>query len=198
MRRGLREKVMTLYGIISNMNKISMIVVACVAALLSGCVSGPEGTPPHLVAKIADCDRYVGLNPHFVKAFEFLKRADLATLPPGRYEIDGQNCWANVQEAKLKPIESSKVEAHRRYIDIQAPISGLEQMGCYELDEEHLALPFKPNSDCIVFPAPVRPVTVRPGEFAVFFPPKGGHAPGCIAPGGPDRIRKLVIKVLAE
>lgn len=41
-------------------------------------------------------------------------------------------------------------------------------------------------------------MTARPGEFAVFFPPKGGHAPSCIATGGPDRIRKLVIKVLAE
>ena len=83
------------------------------------------GESAHVKAKIADCDRYAALNPHFPKAFAFLKRGDLASLKPGRYEIDGDNCWAMVQEVKLTPFaDGAKVEAHRKYIDIQSPLTG--------------------------------------------------------------------------
>ena len=35
---------------------------------------------------------------------------------------------------------------------------------------------------------------LKPGEFAIFFPEKGAHAPG-LSSDGPRKIRKLVIKV---
>ena len=40
-------------------------------------------------------------------------------------------------------------------------------------------------------------VTVKPGEFAIFFPPDGAHAPGHSS-CGERTICKLVIKVKAE
>ena len=154
--------------------------------------------PAHVVAKIEECDDYAAFNPRLAKAFEFLKRKDLAELKPGRYEIDGSNCWAMVQEASLVPLAERKVEAHRKFIDIQAPITGPEAIGLCELDEGQLALPFNEKRDCVLFPAPTRPVTLQPGEFGMFFPPKGGHAPGGRAEGGPEKIRKLVIKIRAD
>ena len=39
--------------------------------------------------------------------------------------------------------------------------------------------------------------TLRPGDFAVFMPPRGAHAP-CLSLDGPRRIRKVVVKVLAD
>ena len=39
--------------------------------------------------------------------------------------------------------------------------------------------------------------TVKPGEFAVFMPPRGAHAP-CLSLDGPRRIRTVVVKVLAD
>ena len=38
----------------------------------------------HIIGKIADSDRYSSLHPLFGKAFEFLKRPDIAELPSGR------------------------------------------------------------------------------------------------------------------
>lgn len=154
-------------------------------------------TFPHVIAKIADCDRYAALNPHFRKAFAFLKRTDLAQLAVGRYEIDGDNCWAMIQEAKLTPLEGAKVEAHRRYIDIQAPITGSETMGLMTLSTDRPTPPFNVEKDFVLFEAPTRPVTLTPGEFAIFFPPDGAHAP-CHTAGDAATIRKLVIKVKAE
>lgn len=152
------------------------------------------GESAHIKAKIADCDRYAALNPHFAKAFAFLKRGDLASLKPGRYEIDGDNCWAIVQEAKLTPLAGGKVESHRKYVDIQTPITGLETFGLLTLDKKHLALPFDVEKDCMLFDAETKPVTLKPGEFAIFFPPAGGHAP-CHFDDCARTIRKLIIKV---
>lgn len=156
------------------------------------------GESAHIKAKIADCDRYAALNPHFAKAFAFLKRGDLASLKPGRYEIDGDNCWAMVPEVKLTPFaDGVKVEAHRKYIDIQSPLTGEETIGEVAMDEKLRALPFNEEKDFVLFDAPSRPVTLKPGEFAIYFPPDGAHAPGHCE-GEARTIRKLVIKVRAE
>ena len=174
-------------------------LAAATLGLAGGCRSCEHPVPPpHVVAKIVDSARYEALNPHFGKAFAFLRRADLADLKPGRYEIDGENCWAMVQEAELVPCAERKVEAHRRYIDIQSPITGPETIGLFTMDAERLALPFDAEKDFVLFAAKTDPVTLNPGEFAIFFPPAGAHAPGCRAKGGPKSIRKLVIKVKAD
>ena len=172
-------------------------------AVTGTCVAGSlfAGFPerdPHVVAKIADAARYEALNPHFAKAFGFLRRKDLAELPVGRYEIDGENCWAMIQEADLTPFDATaKVEAHRKYIDIQSPITGDETIGFLTMDAERLALPFDEAKDFTLFPSASKPRTLHPGEFAIFFPPYGAHAPGhCVGEG--RTIRKLVIKVRAE
>ena len=38
----------------------------------------------------------------------------------------------------------------------------------------------------------------RISDFAIFFPPLAAHAPCCVAPNGPDKIKKVVVKILAE
>ena len=106
----------------------------------------------HVVANSEDAMRYESLNPHFAKAFGFLRRKNLAELPVGRYEIDGDNCWAMVQEVNLTPLDgSAKVEAHRKYIDIQSPITGDETIGQMTMDAERLALPFDEKKDIELF-----------------------------------------------
>ena len=172
--------------------------LVALAGLMCGCCCDKVATTgPHVVAKIADSTRYEALNPHFGKAFAFLRRADLVDLKPGRYEIDGDNCWANISDVSLTPLAGAKVEAHRKYIDIQAPINGPETIGLFTMDAAHRALPFNEAHDCILFNAETRPVTLNPGEFAIFFPPDGAHAPGHSS-DGERMIRKVVIKVKAE
>jgi YhcH/YjgK/YiaL family protein len=152
----------------------------------------------HLIGKIAEGEKFYVLHPLFPKAFEFLKRPDIADLPVGRYDIDGDRCWANVQEAELKPLAERKLESHRRYIDIQAPITGPECIGLAEMDAAAQALPFDVENDYVLYEGASEPVRLEPGDFAIFFPPLGAHAPCCLAPNGPEKIKKVVVKVLAE
>ena len=115
-----------------------------------------------------------------------------------RYDIDGNRCWANVQEAVLMPLAERKLEAHRRFIDIQAPITGPETIGLAELDAAAQALPFDVENDYVLYAGPSKPVTLNVGDFAIFFPPLGAHAPCCCVPGGPEKIKKVVVKVAAD
>ena len=145
-------------------------------------------------------DRFADLlprEPRFAKAAAFLSRTDLATLPVGRYEIDGKDVFASVQECKLKDRASDpKPEAHRAYIDIQVPLSGEETFGYGWLTEKNYTKPFDRKKDFGLYrEQPLQWRTLKPGEFAVFFPPYGVHAP-CCREGGEERaVRKLVIKV---
>ena len=99
-----------------------------------------------------------------------------------------------IQECDLKPYPREKGEAHRAYIDIQAPISGEETIGVCDLPRNAVTQPFDEARDYALYAVKTRPITLRPGEFAVFFPKIDLHMPGCTT-GKPARIRKLVIKV---
>lgn len=151
----------------------------------------------HLTGKIAESEKFSGLHPLFPKAFEFLKRPDLAELQPGRYDIDGDRCWASVMEVDLGPISERKLEAHRKYIDIQAPLTGAECIGIAKMSAEAQALPFDEEKDFVLYGGESKPLVLEPGEFAVFFPPLDAHAPCCETVGGPGRIKKVVVKILA-
>ena len=144
------------------------------------------------LARIGD---YAKLGPQFAKAVEFLQRKDLMRLPNGRYELDGENAYAMVQEATLKPWGTGRPEVHREYFDIQLPLSGEETIGVGRFDP---AVPgdFDGEKDIGFYDdAQVEPLTLRPGEFAILFPETCAHAPCCSEDAAGMMIRKIVVKV---
>jgi len=139
--------------------------------------------------------RYTSLHPRFAAAFEYLKQLP-AGQPAGRYDIDGDNCFALVQSYTTRPLAEVKFEAHRKYLDIQFVQAGRETMLWSPLRALSVVTqPYAEERDVILFAMPERPVPVpvRAGEFTVFFP-EDGHAP-CLQLDGPEEIRKVVIKV---
>lgn len=138
---------------------------------------------------------YEALNPHFAKVVEFVEKTDLASLPLGRNEICGDLVYVNVMEASPKSKEEAFIEVHRRYIDIQVPLSGDELMGYTPLCE----LPdaeYNSDNDAALYPVgvPARDYfNVRKGEFVIFFP-QDGHAPAITT----EPLKKLVFKIAVE
>ena len=179
------------------MKRILPMKYALVACLLAatGCTSSPTpAVMPHVRGNVSDSARYERLHPRFAKAFAFMRRPDLAELPCGRYEIDGSNCWATVSNASLKPFsDDNKYEVHRAFIDIQSPIAGCETIGV-AMPDPKVFDGFNAEKDYVLFNAKGEPWTLKPGEFAIFFPERGAHAPG-LSSDGPRTIRKLVVKV---
>jgi YhcH/YjgK/YiaL family protein len=138
---------------------------------------------------------YEALNPHFSKVIDFVENTDLANLPLGRNEICGDTVYANVMEAKPKTKEEAFVEIHRRYIDIQIPVSANETMGYTPINELPEAN-YNSDDDAAIYPVgmPARDyLNVHKGEFVIFFP-QDGHAPAIT----PTPLKKVVIKVAVE
>lgn len=157
----------------------------------------------HILGRIADADRYVGLHPGFAAAFEFLRRPDLAALPLGDYVLDATPdakgrplVKAMVQEAPLRPAvgDVQHAEAHGEYIDIQSPLSGPETFGLATIAADDPDYAFDAVRDVGFKDVPCRLETLAPGDFAIFFPPCGAHAP-CLSRDGAVKIRKVVVKI---
>lgn len=138
---------------------------------------------------------YEALNPHFSKVIAFLENTDLSGLPLGKNAICGDAVYANVMDAKPKTKEQAFIEVHRKYIDIQIPISADETMGYTPISE--LPVPdYSEADDAAIYPAgmPARDYfNVHKGEFVIFFP-QDGHAPAIT----PAPLKKVVIKVAVE
>ena len=81
---------------------------------------------------LKNCELYYSLHPRFREGFEFIKKAIAENLEAGKYEIDGKEFWASVQEYTSKLECDAKAEAHKNYIDIQFIVSGIEEI--YDVD----------------------------------------------------------------
>lgn len=67
--------------------------------------------------------------PGMEKIIAYLAEHDLASMPEGTYEIDGQNLYVMVQNPTLKDPKGAEPEAHKLYADLQLVLSGSEYMG---------------------------------------------------------------------
>lgn len=128
-------------------------------------------------------------------AFKFLQANDLAALPLGRLEIDGDHLYAIVQEYTTKPLQEGLWEAHRRYIDVQYLFSGEERMGVAHLSRLQ-AGEYLPDKDFLPLQGAGDFVDVFPGAFVVFFP-EDAHMPG-LSVEQAQAVRKIVLKVRLE
>jgi biofilm protein TabA len=128
-------------------------------------------------------------------AFKYLARTDLAALPLGRTDVDGDDVYVTVSETETKPPEGLPFEAHRRYIDIQLVVAGQEAIRFAPASAMKTTEPYDAAKDIEFFepPAQFGRAALRPGDFAVFAP-GDGHRPG-VHLDGPHVSRKVVVKV---
>jgi hypothetical protein len=92
---------------------------------------------------MAEFARVYNQNPErWNKAFIFLSNPDLKELETGRYDIDGDNLFAKVDEYETRDEPDTRYEAHRRYADIQYLIKGKEYIGVLSLDKMNEIVPY--------------------------------------------------------
>lgn len=146
-------------------------------------------------AKNLDFYRNLGVEGRYAKAVDFLKNTDLENLAPGKYEIDGKNVFANVQEYTTIPWEEAKFEAHHDYTDIQYVVSGRETMTYAPVDELTVKVPYNEEKDVVFFDNenPGLRIVAKAGEYMIFNP-WDGHKPKAAA-GEPALIKKVIVKI---
>ena len=147
-----------------------------------------------IIDTIENLGKYVTLNPLFADVVEFLKNNDLQTIEEGKHFIKAKDLFVNIQVAKGKTQEAAVLETHIEMIDIQIPITCEETFGYTPLCD----LPdFEYNAEKDITKygdtKAQTYVTVKPGQFVIFFP-QDGHAP-CII--NQPEIKKAIFKVKA-
>jgi len=132
------------------------------------------------------------------KAFTFLKINDLENMNTGRYELDGNNLFANISEYTTHEEEKIMYEAHRIYADIQYLVSGEEKIGVVPLGNTKEVVPYDSTKEASFATAEKDNYRIAsPEKFFIFFP-DDAHRPG-VNPGDDSvRVTKVVVKVRIE
>ncbi len=130
------------------------------------------------------------------QALRFLQEQDFGALEPGRYDIDGDDCFAIVQRYQTRPVQECIWESHRSYIDIQFVASGIERIGHALQSAMTVHIPYSAEKDQAVYTGEGDLLTVRAGYFAIFFPGEV-HMP-MVQNGRPAGVTKVVVKVRAK
>ena len=145
--------------------------------------------------KIENHKSYRGIKDGIDMALDYLLNTDLEELAPGKHIIDGDRIFAACMEYETKVEHLSKNEAHRKYIDIQYIIRGIEKMNVSTLDGLIVKEEYDADKDVVFYEHRTDCTFVaHPGVFAVFFP-EDAHMPGVCIEDGPDNVKKVVVKV---
>lgn len=150
---------------------------------------------PMILDLLQHADRYRGYHALFPQAFDWLRNTDLLALPAGHWALDGERMYANVDEYTTRPVEQCRLEVHRRYLDIQYMVRGVERIGFTPFEGLDVLTPYDETRDVGFYKGGFDCVTLRQGMFAVFAP-HDAHAPQ-IAVGEPMPVKKIVVKVAA-
>lgn len=148
-----------------------------------------------IVDLLANSRLYQGMGARIDRAFEYLRKTDLAALETGDHVIDSKNIYARVLTYTTRLMEQGVWEAHRHYLDLQVIVQGAERI-CYaplgrlttgEYDEARDFWRLSGDGDV---------VTLLAGSFMLLWP-TDGHMP-CLAVEAPATVRKVVIKIAVE
>lgn len=146
-----------------------------------------------IVDNLTNWGRYTYPNERFGRAFEWLLKTDLNSLPDGRNDIEGDEIYLMMNRRELKDPKDAPLEVHNRYADIQVVIRGDETFGWSErADMRAPQGPMDESKDMQLFDdRPQTFFTLRDGQMVVFLP-DDAHAPMI----GKGWIVKAIVKVL--
>ena len=134
--------------------------------------------------------------PAIQKAMAWLQENDLAKIPTGRQEIDGDRLYVMVNEYTSEPKAVRRAEAHRKYVDVQYIVSGAEIISYARLQDGYEVLEDKLAEKDVIFyknPADESDIVLSAGMYGIFFP-WDVHRPN-VALDQPAPIRKVILKI---
>lgn len=141
---------------------------------------------------LPNAHRYANLHPLFAKVFDYIQNVSLHTLAPGKHAIAGDDLFVIIEHVQGRSRESTQLECHRKYIDIQLVLDGVDEMGWKSLaDCQNPIDDYNATYDVQLFNSmPTAWVTTPANSFCIFFP-EDAHT----ALVGTGSIHKAVFKV---
>ncbi len=148
-----------------------------------------------IVDRIEDARLYAPLHKLFQRAFAVLADPEVAQKPDGRYNVDGDDLYYIVQHYTTKPVDQTRFESHRKYIDIQVLLAGQELLGYAPTAGLEVTVPYDEAKDIMFYRVGTMTGQVRlePGLFCLLFP-QDAHLPSCQITC-PAEVHKIVFKI---
>lgn len=142
--------------------------------------------------RLEQSSRYAMLHPLFAEAFDVLRSTNWLKEPPAARVIIPDRLTANAADVEGRGYRLARLEAHRRFLDIQYVVQGEDRIGwSHVADAGAIAEPYSAEKDITFYAGiPKAWVSVPTGHFVIFFT-DDAHAP--LAGDGP--LRKVVVKV---
>jgi YhcH/YjgK/YiaL family protein len=129
-------------------------------------------------------------------AFDFLRSLP-ADAEEKKYHLQGDDLFAIVMSYETGSPETAEIEAHRKYLDIQAVITGEEGIGWSQVEDLEIDTPYDVAKDAELYKHPAQGllrVDLFPGDFMALFP-HDAHMPSIMTQQGPVFTKKVVVKV---
>ena len=145
---------------------------------------------------LTNCENYYGVHKNFKEAFDFIRKAVNENLPVGKYELSGAELFASVQEYDTKKEAECRAESHKKYIDIQYIIDGVEVMDVFDIKKAESSEGYSEEKDVEFFKdlKTASRCIVTKGEYGIFMP-HDVHKPGMALNDNPAPVKKIVVKV---
>lgn len=160
-----------------------------------------------ILDSLSNASLYAGLGSRIAAAFAFLRQPQTVALEPAalgshnslRIDICGDDVFALVQRYETKLPTDTFWEAHRKYIDVQCVVEGIEMMNHAPLDSMRIVQPYDEEKDFMKLSprennAEPHVLRVAAGMFAIFMP-HDAHMPGLAMNGVSSMVKKIVVKV---
>lgn len=149
---------------------------------------------------ISNIGLYTSIIPRLAQAIDFIRRGDFSSIPDGRFTIDGDRIFANIETYATKDVNLRLFEAHRRYADVQFILGGDGERCGWAAGAQSLetTVPYDVAKD-ILFCAPrqVEWFSLLPGRFAIFLP-EDAHEPSRHLNGAAANVRKCIVKLMLD
>jgi biofilm protein TabA len=133
------------------------------------------------------------------KIAEFINDKNFVNIAPGRYEVDENYVYVNVEEYYTKTWDTGRFEAHRKYIDVHFVISGEEIISVEDINSLTIQGAYSEEDDIMYFSENIRAKEhlVSPGNFIVLYP-DNAHRPCMMWGKVPCKVKKAVFKILIK
>jgi YhcH/YjgK/YiaL family protein len=129
--------------------------------------------------------------------FRWLRDTDLTAIPKGKHPIANSTLVASVEDSENSPLEKRNTESHRKKIDFQLVVSGIEGFALLDHESSSISQPYDDKKDVVRYNY-VREKTnffdVGAGHFVIFFP-SDWHIAKVQTKRKEQRFRVIVVKM---
>ena len=142
--------------------------------------------------ELSNLKKYSTIHPLFNSVISFVESKNLENLENGTIEL-GRNVIAIVNEYETGYVEDKFIECHRKFIDIQLVVSGVEKIGFCNRKYCTISEEYSEENDFEKVEGKLDFVTVHSSEFAIFYP-IDAHMPGVVNEEK-GLVKKIVFKI---